>query len=56
MIVVILKIAPKFEGSVESLLSTKIREAYSNAQFQADVMKPMKVFSVRIYNTIFCSD
>lgn len=35
------KIAPKFKGSVRQLLHAKIRAAYTNPQFVADVMKPM---------------
>mmetsp|Transcript_5594 Transcript_5594/g.14531 ORF Transcript_5594/g.14531 Transcript_5594/m.14531 type:complete len:613 (-) Transcript_5594:690-2528(-) len=37
------KIAPKFEGSVRSLLHKKIRDSMVNPQFNSDVMKPMKM-------------
>ena len=37
------KIAPKFEGSVRSLLHKRIRDAYVHPQFISDVMKPMKI-------------
>lgn len=37
------KITPKFSGNVRDLLHTKIRDAYANSQFQADVIKPLGV-------------
>ncbi|RHW69680.1 atp-binding cassette sub-family e member 1 [Trypanosoma brucei equiperdum] len=37
------KIAPKFQGTVKDLLQSKIYEAFSNPQFQTDVLKPMTV-------------
>jgi ATP-binding cassette subfamily E protein 1 len=36
-------IAPKFPGTVAELLSTRIRNAYNHAQFQADVFKPLNI-------------
>ncbi|EFC43472.1 predicted protein [Naegleria gruberi] len=36
-------IAPKYPGSVKDLLLTKIREAFSHPQFNADVLKPMSI-------------
>lgn len=35
------KISPKFEGTVQQLLHTKIRDSYLHKQFMSDVMKPM---------------
>merc|ERR1712216_926521 len=40
------KISPKFQGSVRSLLMKKIRDAYAHAQFQSDVVKPLKIEDV----------
>ncbi|KAJ8297575.1 hypothetical protein KUTeg_024106 [Tegillarca granosa] len=37
------KIIPKFEGTVRQLFHTKIRDAYVNPQFIADVMRPLKI-------------
>lgn len=37
------KISPKFEGSVRTLLHSKIRDAYVHPQFVTDVMRPMKM-------------
>jgi ATP-binding cassette subfamily E protein 1 len=36
-------ISPKFEGSVQELLLSKIKDAYLHPQFQTDVCKPMKI-------------
>ena len=36
-------ISPKFEGSVEMLLQTKIRAAYNHPQFKSDVLNPMSI-------------
>lgn len=36
-------ISPKFQGSVEQLLQTKIRASYNHPQFQTDVIKPMNL-------------
>jgi len=36
-------IAPKFEGSVRSLLYTKIKDAVAHPQFQTDVLKPLNL-------------
>jgi ATP-binding cassette subfamily E protein 1 len=37
------KIAPKFPGSVRSLLLKQIRTAFMHPQFQTDVVKPMSI-------------
>jgi len=37
------KIAPKFQGKVQDLIYTKIKDAYLHPQFQTDVFKPMKI-------------
>lgn len=37
------KIAPKFDGSVRSLLHKKIQNAYMHPQFVTDVMKPLNM-------------
>jgi ATP-binding cassette subfamily E protein 1 len=37
------KIAPKFPGTVAELLSTRIKNAFVHAQFQADVFKPLNI-------------
>ena len=37
------KIAPKYLGSVRSLLYDKIRNSFTHAQFQTDVVKPMQI-------------
>jgi len=36
-------ISAKFQGTVSELLMTKIRDAYTHAQFQSDVTKPMLI-------------
>lgn len=36
-------ISPKFEGSVEMLLQTKIRASYNHPQFKSDVFNPMAI-------------
>merc|ERR1711992_253233 len=36
-------ISAKFEGTVQDLLMTKIRDAYMHPQFQTDVTKPMLI-------------
>ena len=37
------KISPKFKGTVQQLLHTKIRDSYVHPQFMTDVMKPLKL-------------
>eukprot|EP00735_Rhodelphis_limneticus_P000521 TRINITY_DN108_c0_g1::TRINITY_DN108_c0_g1_i1::g.14353::m.14353 TRINITY_DN108_c0_g1::TRINITY_DN108_c0_g1_i1::g.14353 ORF type:complete len:606 (+),score=200.19,sp/Q8LPJ4/AB2E_ARATH/77.48/0.0,ABC_tran/PF00005.22/6.9e-17,ABC_tran/PF00005.22/9.3e-14,RLI/PF04068.10/2.8e-14,AAA_21/PF13304.1/0.0011,AAA_21/PF13304.1/0.0047,AAA_21/PF13304.1/0.094,SMC_N/PF02463.14/0.0027,SMC_N/PF02463.14/7.7,SMC_N/PF02463.14/0.0011,Fer4/PF00037.22/1.1e+03,Fer4/PF00037.22/2.6e-08,AAA_15/PF13175.1/0.17,AAA_15/PF13175.1/6.6, len=37
------KISPKFQGSVRSLLSKKIRDSYLHPQFMTDVTKPLLI-------------
>jgi ATP-binding cassette, sub-family E, member 1 len=37
------KIQPKFRGTVRELLQNKINKALAHTQFQADVVKPMKI-------------
>jgi len=37
------KISPKFPGTVRQLLHKRIRSVYMSAQFNSDVMKPMKM-------------
>ena len=39
-------ISPKFEGSVEMLLQTKIRAAYNHPQFKRDVINPMAIDAI----------
>jgi len=40
-------ISAKFQGSVEQLLQSKIREAYNHPQFQTDVVKPMMIEQIK---------
>lgn len=40
------KIAPKFDGSVRTLLMRKVREAYAHPQFNTDVMKPLNIENI----------
>jgi len=40
------KISPKYAGTVRSLLYDKIRNSYTHAQFQTDVVKPMQIESI----------
>jgi len=40
-------IAPKFQGTVQDLLLTKIKDAYMHPQFQTDVAKPMLIDNIR---------
>ena len=40
------KISPRFEGSVRSLLHSKIRDMYMHPQFVTDVMKPMMMEAI----------
>lgn len=37
------KISPKFPGTVAELLSSRIKNAFVHAQFQADVFKPLNI-------------
>lgn len=37
------KISPKFEGTVEQLLHSKVRAAIAHPQFNTDVMKPLRM-------------
>merc|ERR1712232_856421 len=37
------KISPKFQGTVQELLHTRIRESYIHPQFVSDVMKPLQM-------------
>lgn len=37
------KISPKFQGTVQQLLHSKIRDSYMHPQFITDVIKPMQV-------------
>jgi ATP-binding cassette subfamily E protein 1 len=39
-------ISPKFEGSVRDLLLLKVKDAFLNAQFQSDVIKPMSINNI----------
>lgn len=41
------KIAPKFEGTVMELLLRRVSKAVALAQFQADVMRPLKIDAVK---------
>ena len=36
-------IAPKFQGTVQQLLQTKLNDAYLHPQFQTDVFKPLNI-------------
>ena len=40
------KIAPKFEGTVRELMHKRILTAYNHAQFQTDVLKPLKIEAI----------
>ncbi|GES88374.1 ATP-binding cassette sub-family E member 1 [Rhizophagus clarus] len=40
------KISPKYGGTVRSLFYDKIRSAFTHAQFQTDVVKPMQIDSI----------
>ena len=40
------KISPKFKGTVQQLLHTKIRDSYVHPQFMTDVMKPLKLENI----------
>jgi len=40
-------IAPKFEGTVEMLLMSRIRDAYIHPQFGTDVIKPMLIEQIK---------
>jgi ATP-binding cassette subfamily E protein 1 len=40
------KIQPKFRGTVRELLQNKISKALAHTQFQADVVKPMKIEAI----------
>ena len=40
------KIQPKFRGTVRELLQNKISKALAHTQFQADVVKPMKIDAI----------
>lgn len=40
-------VSAKFEGTVEDLLLTKIREAYTHPQFITDVVKPMAIDNLK---------
>merc|ERR1712032_1590699 len=43
-------ISAKFEGTVQDLLMTKIRDAYMHPQFQTDVTKPMLIDQIADHN------
>ncbi|CAB4423779.1 unnamed protein product [Rhizophagus irregularis] len=40
------KISPKYVGTVRSLLHDKIRNSFTHAQFQTDVVKPMQIENI----------
>ncbi|KAK2716192.1 ATP-binding cassette sub-family E member 1-like [Artemia franciscana] len=49
------KITAKYEGKVRSLLVEKIRDAFTHAQFNTDVMKPMKIEDIMDQDVQFLS-